>query len=205
MPCTLSDCLLAGMKRIASAIDILLPRTCIVCGARLLSSERHICLLCASEMPLTRFWKQSHNLMSDRFNDIIQKNLINGKSAPPMSCHEMPEAADACPGSCREPYAYAAALFTYHAEAPFKFIPYNIREISVPENISEGCLVPDLCERSIGRMPTSSFRSPCIGPEDSDADTIRPKPLHPALPQRWESLSETIYFSDTSGPGLRQN
>ena len=65
--------------------------------------------------------------MSDRFNDIIQKNLINGKSAPPMSCHEMPEAADACPGSCREPYAYAAALFTYHAEAPFRFIPYNIK------------------------------------------------------------------------------
>ena len=127
MPCTLSDCLLAGMKRIAAAIDLLLPRTCIVCGTRLLYSERHICLLCAGEMPLTRFWKQSHNLMSDRFNDIIQKNLINGKSAPPMSCHEMPEAADACPGSCREPYAYAAALFTYHAEAPFKFIPYNIK------------------------------------------------------------------------------
>jgi predicted amidophosphoribosyltransferase len=164
MPSTLSDCLLAGMKRIAAAIDLLLPRTCIVCGTRLLSSERHICLLCAGEMPLTRFWKQSHNLMSDRFNDIIQKNLINGKSATPTSCHEMPEAADACPGYCREPYAYAAALFTYHAEAQFRFIPYNIK---YKGDIRAG--------EYFGRMLGAR-----LIPEEhwKDADIIIPVPLH---------------------------
>lgn len=95
------------MKRIASAIDLLIPRTCIVCGEKLLSSERHICLGCMAEMPLTYFWKQSHNPMSDRFNEVIQKNR-----------------SDLAPW---EPYAYAAALFTYHGEAPFRLIPYNIK------------------------------------------------------------------------------
>lgn len=164
MSCAVSYDLLADMKRIASAIDILLPRTCIVCGARLLYSERHICLLCASEMPLTRFWKQSHNLMSDRFNDIIQKNLINGKSAPPMSCHEMPEAADVCPGSCREPYAYAAALFTYHAEAPFRLIPYNIK---YKGDVRAG--------EYFGRMLGSRLMKEDIW---KDADIVIPVPLH---------------------------
>lgn len=95
------------MKRIAQAIDLLIPRTCIVCGRKLLSAERHICLGCMAEMPLTYFWKQSHNPMSDRFNEVIQKNLS-----------EL---------TVWEPYAYATALFTYHAEAPFKRIPYNIK------------------------------------------------------------------------------
>ena len=164
MSCAVSYDLLADMKRIASAIDILLPRTCIVCGARLLSAEHHICLTCMADMPLTYFWKQSHNPMSDRFNDIIQKNLINGKLAPPMSCHEMPEAADACPGFCREPYAYAAALFTYHAEAPFRFIPYNIK---YKGDVRAG--------EYFGRMLGSRLMKEDIW---KDADIIIPVPLH---------------------------
>lgn len=95
------------MKRIASAIDILIPRTCIVCGNRLHSFERHICIECAAGMPLTHFWKQSHNPMSDRFNEVIQKN-INNSSVP-------------------ESYAYAAALFIYQPEASFRLIPHNIK------------------------------------------------------------------------------
>ena len=152
------------MKRIAAAIDLLLPRTCIVCGKRLLFSEQHICLLCASEMPLTRFWKQSHNPMSDRFNDIIQKNLINGKAVITMSYHEMPETADVYPASCREPYAYAAALFTYHAEAPFRFIPYNIK---YKGDIRAG--------EYFGRMLGAR-----LIPEEhwKDADIVIPVPLH---------------------------
>lgn len=95
------------MKRIASAIDLLLPRICIVCGERLLSAEQHICLGCMAEMPLTYFWKQSHNPMSDRFNEVIQKNLSDF--------------------TAREPYAYAVAMFTYHGEGMFRLIPYNIK------------------------------------------------------------------------------
>lgn len=97
------------MKRLAAAIDLLLPRTCMVCGTRLLSAERHICLRCMAEMPLTYFWRQIHNPMSDRFNEIIQKWL--DKKNPPM----------------KEPYAQAAALFLYHSENRYKLIPYNIK------------------------------------------------------------------------------
>ena len=97
------------MKWIESAMDILLPRLCIVCGTRLLSSERHICLKCLAGLPLTYFWKQDHNPMSDRFNEVIQKNLDKEDSAR------------------MEGYAFAAALFHYNSEAGFRLIPYNIK------------------------------------------------------------------------------
>lgn len=90
-------------------MDILLPRLCIVCGTRLLSSERHICLECLAGLPLTYFWKQDHNPMSDRFNEVIQKNL-DKEDSPRM-----------------EGYAFAAALFHYNSEAGFRLIPYNIK------------------------------------------------------------------------------
>lgn len=90
-------------------MDILLPRLCIVCGTRLLSSERHICLECLAGLPLTYFWKQDHNPMSDRFNEVIQKKL-DKEDSPRM-----------------EGYAFAAALFHYDSEAGFRLIPYNIK------------------------------------------------------------------------------
>ncbi len=135
---------LQGMKKIASAIDLLIPRTCIVCGERLLSAEKHICLECLAEMPLTYFWKQSHNPMSDRFNEVIQKNLSEF--------------------TVWEPYAYATALFTYHGEAPFKRIPYNIK---YKGDIRAG--------EYFGRMLGSRLMR-----EDhwKDADIVIPVPLH---------------------------
>lgn len=144
------------MKLIGAAIDLLIPRTCIVCGARLLSSELHICLFCAAEMPLTRFWNQSHNPMSDRFNDIIQKNLTDSEPAGSESY--------AYPASCREPYAYATALFTYHAEAPFRHIPYSIK---YKGDVRAG----EYFGRMLGRR---------LCKEDlwNDADLIIPVPLH---------------------------
>lgn len=156
MSCPVSFVLIAGMKRIAAAIDLLLPRTCIVCGTRLLSSEHHICLYCAAEMPLTRFWKQSHNPMSDRFNDIIQKNLIQEEHAKGVS--------DASAGSCREPYAYAAALFTYHAEASYRHIPYSIK---YKGNVRAG--------EYFGRMLGSRLIKEELW---ADAETVIPVPLH---------------------------
>lgn len=90
-------------------MDFLLPRTCIVCGERLLRDERHICLECRAGLPMTYFWKQSHNPMSDRLNEIIQKDL-DKEDLPRM-----------------EVYAFAAALFHYNSEAGFRLIPYNIK------------------------------------------------------------------------------
>ena len=180
---------LAGMKRIASAIDLLLPRTCIVCGQRLLSSEQHICLLCAAEMPLTHFWKQSRNPMSDRFNDIMQKELINGKTDLPMSYQEMPEAADVCPAPCREAYAYASALFTYHAEAPFRLIPYNIK---YKGNIRAGIY--------FGRMLGARLM---LEEHWKDADIIIPVPLHWTRRfRRGYNQAEAIAYGIASAMGI---
>ena len=98
------------MKRIAfrglqAAVDILLPRTCIVCGRRLHLDEKHLCLGCLSDLPKTYFWQRSHNQMADRFNEIIGKRT----------------------GGDHERYAFAAALFFYHSEADYRLIPYQIK------------------------------------------------------------------------------
>ena len=135
---------LQGMKRIASAIDLLLPRTCIICRQRLLSAERHICLECMAEIPLTYFWKLSHNPMSDKFNETIQKNVSDFTAL--------------------EPYAYAAALFTYHGEAPFRLIPYNIK---YKGDIRAG--------EHFGRMLGSRLMKESHW---QDADIVIPVPLH---------------------------
>ena len=87
--------------------DIFMPRTCIVCGCRLLRHEMHLCMGCLMDMPLTRFWERSHNPMADKFNEIIQKGLEVG--------------------AAYEPYAYATALFLYHSEAGYRHIPYQIK------------------------------------------------------------------------------
>ena len=85
--------------------DILLPRTCIVCGRTLLLDEKHLCLGCLSDLPETFFWQRSHNQMADRFNEIIEKRT----------------------GGDHERSAYAAALFFYHSEAAYRLIPYQIK------------------------------------------------------------------------------
>lgn len=94
-------------RGLRAAADLILPRKCIVCGKILLSEEKHLCLECLADMPMTFFWTMSHNPMADRFNEIIQ-NI-------------MEEMTD------NERYAYAAALFFYHDEADYRLIPYQIK------------------------------------------------------------------------------
>lgn len=71
-------------------LDLILPRRCACCGGKLLLGERHLCLDCTLNMPLTYFWTQKFNPMADKFNARIQDGL---KKA--------------------EPYSFAAALFFY--------------------------------------------------------------------------------------------
>ena len=94
-----------GLRGFRAAGDILLPRTCIVCGRPLLLDERHLCLECLADLPQTYFWQRSHNQMADKFNEVIQRKE-----------HES-----------FERYAYAAALFFYHREADYRLIPYQIK------------------------------------------------------------------------------
>lgn len=96
-------------KALKAAADLILPRTCIVCGRRLHVEERHLCLYCMADLPLTYFWKLTHNTMSDKFNSIIQESI--DRSDHPR----------------HEQYAYGAALFFYHSEAGYRQIPYRLK------------------------------------------------------------------------------
>ena len=101
-------------KHLSACLDMLLPRTCIVCGKKLLVDEKHICLQCTIDLPLTHFWDRTHNPMADRFNEKLEEWL------------------DA---DTYERYAYASALFFYNEGAEYKNIT---RELKYNGNIPAG-------------------------------------------------------------------
>ena len=137
-------------RHIRALVDLLLPRTCIVCGRKLLVWENHLCLYCLSDIPLTRFWTMTHNPMADRFNAVIQHGLEKAWE-------------DDIPAAW-ENYACAAALFFYNSEAGYRHIPYQIKYHG---NISAG--------RYFGRMLGVQLRK---AQWSSEIDLVIPVPLH---------------------------
>lgn len=51
--------------------DLLLSRTCLVCGRQLGSREEHLCIYCAADIPFTYDWLRVHNPTADRFNATV--------------------------------------------------------------------------------------------------------------------------------------
>ena len=98
------------LRWLAAAADVLVPRGCIVCGERLNIDEKRLCLACRAQMPLTYFWSMDHNMMSDKFNDMMQKHMSSSSDTP-----------------WSERYAYACALFFYSEEADYKVLLYNLK------------------------------------------------------------------------------
>lgn len=92
------------MKGLRAAVDLLLPRVCVVCGRKLYLDEEHLCLMCWAELPLTHFWERSHNPMADKFNGLIE-TVLDG----------------------RERYVYASALFFYDGAGTFRRIPHQLK------------------------------------------------------------------------------
>ena len=68
--------------------DLILPRTCVVCGRELSIQERYLCVECIADLPRTYFSFMSRNQLSDRFNALVE-------------------------GPAK--YSYATALFFYRA------------------------------------------------------------------------------------------
>lgn len=139
--------------------DLILPRVCVVCGERLLMGEKHICLHCLADLPLTRFWERAHNPMADKFNAVIQMGLeaaweqdtIGAEGGPVRSINH-------------EQYAYAAALFFFSSDAPYRHILYNIKY--------EG-------RTDIGRYFGQMLGRRLAGSEAfRDVDCVMPVPLH---------------------------
>lgn len=85
-------------------LDTVMPRLCVVCRRKLILRERFICTECLAGLPRTYFSSSSHNVMADRFNEVIQR-YIDGY----------------------ERYSYACALFYYNSESLYKRIPRHLK------------------------------------------------------------------------------
>lgn len=77
-----------------------------MCGKTLTAREEHLCIWCASDLPLTYTWEQPHNVMADRFNATLERIR-----APDEQME----------------YAFAASLLFYHNENPYKSIPQVLK------------------------------------------------------------------------------
>lgn len=95
--------------------DLMLPRTCLVCGRKLGLQEEHLCLYCLAEMPRTYFWDRSHNPMADKINGLIQEGLE--ASVPDGNADRR----------MLERYAYACALFFFQDEGDYRNILYSLK------------------------------------------------------------------------------
>lgn len=86
--------------------DLLMPRQCLVCGRTLGAAERHLCIWCAADLPLTYNWERTHHPMADAFNATLERLRPDGENLP---------------------YAYACSLLLYHRENPYKQIPQAVK------------------------------------------------------------------------------
>lgn len=124
---------------LSALLDLVLPRVCLVCGRPLLPRERHLCTECLADLPETHYATLARNPMADRFNARIRVEEY-------------------------EPYAYAAALFHYRAEAGYKKIPQALK---YHRNFGAG---RDFARLLGGRLAAS--------PLYADVDLVVPVPLH---------------------------
>ena len=124
---------------LSALLDLVLPRVCVVCGSPLLPRERHLCLECLADLPQTRYADLGHNPMADRFNAGIRADEY-------------------------EPYAYAAALYHYRAEAGYKKISQALKYHG---DLGMG----HWAARALGAQLAAS-------PLYADTDLVVPVPLH---------------------------
>lgn len=83
--------------------DLLMPRVCLACGRQLLPTERHLCLCCEADLPLTHFEDCSRNPMADRYN----ARLVDA--------------------GCGDSYQYATSLFYYGTGSGYDYIPQALK------------------------------------------------------------------------------
>lgn len=96
-------------REIIELMDLVIPRTCVVCGRRLNAGEQHLCCDCANDIPMTYYWTMPHNEMADSFNGHIQKSL---ESEVPFRT---------------ERYSYAAALFFYRTGSSYRELTRQLK------------------------------------------------------------------------------
>ena len=129
---------------LSALLDLVLPRVCVVCGRALLPQERHLCLACLSDLPETHYAPLAHNPMADRFNARVRVEEY-------------------------EPYAYAAALYHYRADAGYKRISQALK---YHRDFGTGRWAARLLGERLAASPLYA-----------DVDLVLPVPLH--WTRRW--------------------
>lgn len=145
---SLCSILVQGIK---AAVDLIIPRKCTVCGKRLFLQEKYLCIYCEADIPFTHYWDRTHNPMSDKLNEQVQREITDESLSEEYSFAHVK-------------YSYAAALFFYNGETGYKHIP---RSLKYHGDLNQG----KFYSRILGRMLSSSA---CF----DDVDLIIPVPLH---------------------------
>ena len=112
--------------------DIFMPRQCLVCGRKLGIRERHLCIWCSSDLPFTYYWENSHNVMANKFNGVLEHFRNDGEQMM---------------------YSYATALMFYHGDNPYKEIP---KAVKYHYNLAAGRFFASLLGQKMAR--TKEFR-----------------------------------------------
>jgi len=144
-------------KGFRALADLLMPRRCLVCDAKLEDEQLYLCPHCHSDMPLTRFWQLSHNPMADKLNELIQKELERrwncsegesggegiGEGDRSGMEQNLGSAAHCRPEPLARPTAYPVSRLTATHTAPMSAMP-----------------MPPPCSSSANRPTTSVFLTP---------------------------------------------
>ena len=134
-----------------AVLDLLIPRKCIVCEKVLDGAEKHLCKDCIDDIPHTYYWLRKFNPMADKFNALIQAKLEESITSEGKTL-------------AREEYAYATALYFYHADSDYSHIS---RQLKYHGNIPVG----EFFGRQLGlRLAKAEHLS--------NVDAVIPIPLH---------------------------
>lgn len=66
------------MGQLTPLLDLLLPRTCHLCGTRLSGSQQYLCPACLAHLPRTNYHRRPDNPMEQRFAGIVPYNRCAG-------------------------------------------------------------------------------------------------------------------------------
>lgn len=134
---------ITALQVFSSLKDLIMPRCCIVCGTTLGMHEHNLCLQCLSDVPYTYFWDTPYNEMSDKFNERIRSITRDGE---------------------REMRVFAASLFYYNSESPYRLIPQALKYHG---DIDTGRHFASILGRHLAERP-----------EFANVDLVVPVPLH---------------------------
>lgn len=172
-----------GAGNVLTALaDMFLPRLCCVCSGELGRNERHICLSCLADMPLTMNWLVRRNPMAEKFNALISgyEASETGECPPEGSGWRMspetersgsrPPENDGPAGNCFAQYVHAVALFDFvrsgegGSAGGYRNITYRLK---YSRDIREGRFFAAMLGERAARAEWFS-----------DVDTVIPVPLH---------------------------